>query len=125
MKNANPSVAIIVDPNFGERLLALANQMPIWMADTPANHASLESLSSAQGSALNVTTFRVSGDDVTRWCSGILPQVDLHHGEYSQTPAYTAVEVFGTAATAELRDAFSAYGFTISSERGDGFRAVR
>jgi hypothetical protein len=116
---------IVVDPDFGERLLALANQMPVWMADTPANHACLESLSSVQGSALNVTTFLVAGDDVTRWCRGILVQVDLHHGEYPQTPAYSAVEVFGTAATAALRDAFSAYGFTILSDRTDGFRAVR
>src|SRR5258706_7009537 len=120
MSKANTSLAIVVDPDFGERLLSLANQMPVWIADTAANSAFLESLWARQSSARpNVTTFCIAGDDVTRWCRGILPQVDLHHGEYSQSPAYNAVEVFGAAATPDLREAFSGYGFTISSERSD------
>ena len=72
-----------------------------------------------------MTTFRVVGDDVAEWCRNILPQVDLHHGEYFQSPAFDSIEVFGATVTPDLRDAFSTYGFTISSERPDGFRAVR
>jgi hypothetical protein len=55
----------------------------------------------------------------------ILPQVDLHHGQYSQSPPYRAVEVFGAQATEDLGRVFSKYGFTISAERSDGFRALR
>ena len=126
MSEANASVAIVVDPNFGGRLLSLANQMPVWIAHTPTNRACAESLWSHAGSVrFSVTTFRVTGDRADEWCRAILPQVDLHHGEYSQSPAYDSVEVFGAGATADLRSAFSEYGFTISSERSDGFRAVR
>jgi hypothetical protein len=123
MRELNSSVAIVVDPDFGDRLPSLADQMSVWIADTPTNRTVAESLWSHAGS--NITTFRVVGDDATEWCRAILPQVELHHGEYSQSPAFDSIEVFGADATPNLRDAFSKYGFTISSERPDGFRAVR
>ncbi len=126
MSEANASVAIVVDPNFGDRLLPLANQMSVWIADTPTNRASAESVwSQPRSTELNVTTFRVAGDDASKWCCAILPQVALHHGNYSQSPGYDSLEVFGTGVNSDLRDAFSSYGFTISSESPDGFRAVR
>jgi hypothetical protein len=126
MTEPNPTVAIVVDPVFGERLLSLADQMPVWIADTPVNRSGAELFWSNVGQRRSVvTTFRVNGNDVADWCRTILPQVDIHHGDYSQSPAYSAVEVFGATATPLLRAVFSEYGFTISSERSDGFRAIR
>ena len=126
MNESNASVAIVVDPNFGERLELLATHMPVWIADTPTNRTCAESLwSRADAHCPTVTTFRTNGDDSAEWCRAILPQVELHHGEYSQSPAFDSIEVFGAGATPNLRDALSEYGFTISSERPDGFRAVR
>jgi hypothetical protein len=123
---SHATVAIVVDSDFGDRLLSLANQMPVWIADTPANHTSVESLRSKDDSnGTNVTTFLVTSGEASDWCRMILPQVDLHHGQYSQSPPYRAVEVFGAQATEDLRRVFSKYGFTISAERSDGFRALR
>jgi len=123
---SHATVAIVVDPDFGDRLLSLANQMPVWIADTPTNHMCVESIWSDDDSKrTNVTTFRVTDGEASDWCRMILPQVDSHHGQYSQSPAYRAVEVFGAQATADLRRVFSKYGFTISAERSDGFRALR
>ncbi len=116
------TVSIVVDPDFGDRLSSL-DQMPVWIADTPTNRTAAESLWSRADS--KITTFRVVGDDVAEWCRTILPQVLLHHGEYSQFPPIDSIEVFGTRATKSLRDAFSNHGFTISSKRPDGFRAIR
>ena len=124
MSKVNTTIAIVVDENFGERLQSLADQMPVWVADTPTNRTVAEALWSQAGS--NITTFRVSaGDDAAEWCHAILPQVESHHGEYSPSPPLNSIEVFGARATPTLRDAFSKYGFTISSKRADGFRAVR
>jgi hypothetical protein len=123
MSESNSTVAIVVDPAFGDRLSSLADQMPVWIADTPRNRPIAELLRSHAGS--NITTFRVAGDDAAEWCRAILPHVELHHGKYSQSPPFDSIEVFGAGATPNLRDAFSEYGFTISSERPDGFRAVR
>ena len=126
MKEAFSTVAIVVNPDFGEQLLTLADAMAIWIVDTPANRKLVDLLSSQSGSnRFNVTTFRVKGDDRMRWCREVLPQVDLHHGEYSANPAYDSVEVFGISYTKDLRDAFLDYGLKITSERADGFRAVR
>ena|SRR5882724_2940858 len=126
MTESNASIAIVVDPNFGERLLSLASQMPVWIVDTPSNRTCAKAFwSHASSVRSRVTTFRVTGDDSEEWCQTIFPQVDLHHGEYSQSPIYDSVDVFVVDPTADLRDAFSKYGFTILSERPNGFRAVR
>jgi hypothetical protein len=107
MEKTNATVAIVVDPDFGDRLLALASQMPVWIADTPANHTCAESLwSSDAQKQTNVTTFRVTGGDAADWCRMILAQIDLHHGEHSQSPPYRSIEVFGAAATTDLRRCF-------------------
>lgn len=117
------TVAIVVDPDFGDRLSSLADQMPVWIAHTPPNRTMAESLLNRGDS--KITTFRVVDDDAAEWCEIILPQVLLHHGEHSQSPPIDSIEVFGTSATPSLRDAFSKQGFTISSQRPDGFRATR
>ena len=116
-------VAIVVDPDFGDRLSALADQMPVWIAETPTNRSVAESLWSRADS--NITTFHVVDDDVAEWCRIILPLVLEHHGEFAQSPPIDSIEVFGTLATKSLRDAFSEHGFTISSKQPDGFRATR
>jgi hypothetical protein len=115
-----------VDPNFGAGLVALSIQMPIWIIDTPTNREWAEYVWSRAGSnRKTVTTFRVYDGDAAKWYRGVLPQIELHHGQFSQSPAYDSIEVFGADLTVDLRDAFSSYGFTISSQRTDGFSAVR
>ncbi|HKY29322.1 MAG TPA: hypothetical protein VJM12_15385 [Pyrinomonadaceae bacterium] len=67
MTESNATVAIVVDPDFGERLLSLANEMPVWIADTSTNRIIAESLWSRAGSKC---------DDVSRgWrrCGGVVP----------------------------------------------------
>ena len=128
MPKATRIVAIVVDPEFGERLLSLAEETPVWIADTPANRSVAEALWSSTGAgvARNVTTFKVdpgkTGED---WCLNILSQVDLHHGHYSQSSAYSALDVIGAHLTPELRDALAEYGLTSCAERSGGFRATR
>ena len=127
--NEAPIVAIVVDPEFSERLLPLAREMNVWIADTPVNRPSAELFWSSNvddSSRRTVTTFKVKlGEAGEHWCRAILPQVDLHHGEYSQSPPYSVVDVFGARLTPELRDVFAEYGFANCAERSGGFRATR
>jgi len=37
------TVAIVVDPQFGERLIELLDRMPVWIADTEANRVAADS----------------------------------------------------------------------------------
>lgn len=120
-------VEIVVDPEFGERLLSIDSGATVWIADTPVNRPVAESVwsSIAGAGSPSITTFKVDRNKTPeQWCRGILPSIDLHHGQYSQTPAYSIVDVIGAGLTPELREAFAEYGFASFAERSDGFRAT-
>jgi hypothetical protein len=122
-------VAVVLESDFSDRLSELAARMPIWIVDTPVNRAAAEkewaqhpSRSHTEG----ITTFKAdpaaSAEDRL---SGVLSDLDLHHGEYSHDPAYNAIEVFGAALTPLLRKAFAAYGLDEFVERSGGFVASK
>jgi hypothetical protein len=121
-------IGIVLDPEFGERLLTVANEMPVWIVDTPINRSWAERVWSSANVADRgaVTTFSVNPNQPAEyWCRDILPMIDLHHGKHSQRPAYSAVDVLGTQLTPRLRKIFAEYGFKTLTERPDGFRASR
>ena len=122
------TVAIVVDPEFGERLRGLVARMPVWIARTPTNAPIIHALFVEAGRSVldsGVTDFsvdpRASPDE---WCVNILYMVDLHHGRASQNPPYRAVEVYGTQPTPAVRTALSEYGLTQLESTPDGFRAT-
>ncbi len=124
------SVALVVDPAYGDRLGALAVAMPVWIADTPTNRAAAEALWRRAPSSIPhtasgaITTFQVQpSESRSAWARSILGDIDLHHGEYSHMPPYSALEVIGTEVTDDLREALSEYGLTEVESREDGFRA--
>lgn len=121
------AVAIIVDPEFGDRLDQIAARMPVWIADTPVNRASVDRNWAARPpSPKGVTIFRVDNSSThADWLITVLPTVDLHHGEYSQHPPYTVVEVFGAAPIEPVQQAFEEFGFSTFTHRPHGFVATR
>jgi hypothetical protein len=127
-------VAIVVDPEFGERVGALLDRMPVWIADTETNRiAAARVRTSRLGSGGTVdhtesgalTTFKV---DVERspesWCLDILGTVAGHHDRYSHSPGYSALEVFGTAPSPRLLNVLAEYGLTEITLLSAGFRAA-
>lgn len=108
-------VAIVVDPAFGERLAPLAERMHVWAADTPPNRGVAERIWAAistPGIERGVTTFRVDASESADACAaGILPAVELHHGEYSHNPPLSTLEIHGTALSPLLQTALQAIGF--------------
>jgi hypothetical protein len=124
-------VAIVVDPEFGDRLDTLALRVHTWIADTATNRAAADRYWSAQKSANvahslehGVTTFRV---DLTTppedWCASIVDVVEEHHGPWSHEPPVTEVEVYGTPLSAALRTVFAAVGFDEARPTPYGFEA--
>jgi hypothetical protein len=123
-------VALVVDSEYGARLDALSVAMPVWIADTPTNRAAAEALWRRAPESIShiapgaITTFRVRlSEPPSAWALSVLGEIDLHHGEYSQTPAYNALEVIGTEATSDLRKALEEYGLSEFKSRAGGFRA--
>jgi hypothetical protein len=123
------SVAMVVDPMFGERLAALAARMPVWIVDSAVNRAWAEQHwreHPGQSHTSGVTIF-LGAPSHTReaWCMDQLAAVDLHHGEYSHDPPYSVIEVYGVAPSAVLVKAFAEYGMNSITVTMDGFKATR
>jgi hypothetical protein len=121
-------VAVVLDPTFGDRLRDLPVGTPVWIADTPVNRAAAEALWVSRPELTHldgVTTFRIdpgSGPEV--WLAEVLPDLDLHHGEYSHVPPYAGIEVFGAGATPVVREALGQLGIGNITERPGGFLAT-
>ena len=80
-------VAVVVDRVFGERLLPLAQQLHVWVCDTPINDAAAEKAGAANppGAVWNevgVTTFRVGeNESPENMVICHVGDIDLHHPE--------------------------------------------
>jgi hypothetical protein len=122
-------VAIIVDPNFGERLGAVAKLMPVWIADTPANRVAAEefwTLHPKQSHVEGVTTFRIDPKlSPHEWAAGILQAVDEHHGDDLHNPPYSVIELFGASIVPSLEEALRRLGFVHFVGREGGFQAIK
>ncbi len=127
MTDQRATVAIVVDPAFGERIRALAPEMPVWVVDTPVNRAAAQRFrpnGPDHGARRDITTFIArAGESPEDACMGILPTVDLHHNDLSQSSPYSAVEVFGASPTLELRAALEKLGLVVVEESGSYFVA--
>ena len=90
-------VAVVVDRDFGERLLTLAQRLHVWVCDTPINDAAGEKAWAAlpPGAVWNevgVTTFRVGENDSPEDMAIChVGDIDLHH------PAWSRIEVYGVS----------------------------
>src|SRR5438093_1466185 len=110
-------VAIVVDQAFGERLIALASRLHVWIIDTPANKAAALAHSRESSGAPSLesgaTTFTcATAIPPDESVASMLETVDVHHGEYSHSPPWSFLEVFGASPTPRLSTAPAEYGFT-------------
>ena len=125
MNNFPPEIAIIVDPEFGERLGALAAEQVVWVTDSATNRAAAERLWRVP-LAHAMTTFRFD-ETVSRPATfaAILPVVNEHHGGASCVPPYQRLTVYGARPNATVRAALTAIGFELEGVTADGFTARR
>jgi hypothetical protein len=118
-------VGVVVDADFGDRLLDLAGRMPVWIAATTANRAVAERVRATLPDC-DVTTFTVDpAGTPDAWCTAELATIELHHGEFSKEPAYTALEIYGTELTPALAQELIALGFEDIAEVSNRIHASR
>ncbi|MFM0073665.1 hypothetical protein PQQ86_21145 [Paraburkholderia sediminicola] len=124
------TIALVVDPDFGSRLIAVSSRIHTWIVATTANAASAEKIWTEQPEPhsysieCGVTIFHADLDeDRNRWCETMLNAVDEHHNSYSHDPGYTVIEVYGTPFEERLRSAFTELGFSSFEQTAYGFRA--
>jgi hypothetical protein len=122
-------VFLIVDPAYGESLVALPPHVPVWIIESDLNTPVVERLRQemAEESHLQgITTFnRKPKLTSEEQAICMLEQVDLHHGEFSATPPYSILLVIGCTATDKMRQELQEYGLWISEITKEGFVATR
>jgi hypothetical protein len=122
-------VAIVVDPEFADRLAALSSRLHVWVCDTPANRAAAQSIwgdDPIYDLESGVTTFEFAPDaSRPEVVEAVLGDVDLHHGEFSHDPPWSVIEVVGCSSTDSLSAAFAAFGAKLSPTGGDTCEARR
>lgn len=126
------TVALVVDPTFGERLSPLASRIHTWAVGTPENRAAADKLWALEPQPheysieRGVTTFEPGlGTNPEEWCAAMVGTLDQHHDEHSHDPGYTVLEVHGVKFSKRLRPHFTELGFTAFEDTEYGFRAQK
>ena len=122
-------VALVLDPNYGDKLTSLAGRSHVWVIDTPVNRAAASEYwaqNPTDEPEWGITTFNFSANE-SRFesCLNILETVDLHHGPYSCDPPYSVLDVIGVPFTDEAKAAIEDLGFETFETTVEGFRATR
>ena len=122
-------VFVVLDRVYNGRIAELARVGPVWIVDTPPNRAAAESFWAANPdrSSLNgITTFKFEADSSPQEILiNELDAIDLHHGMYSASPPYAAIEIIGTTLSETLWSRLAEFGFSEFEKTSEGFRAVR
>ena len=125
------TVALVVDPNYSERLRALSARVHVWAVDTSPNLKIAQSIWNALPShgehsvESGVTIFTPYGAIGEDWCLGIIADLNLHHDSSSHDPEFTVLEVYGVAPSQAIREAFSEFGFVDFHGTSYGFAAKK
>jgi len=129
MGGEHSTVYVIVDPNFGERLVSLPEGVPVWIVDTPVNSQVAHRLWKERPRAsqhAGITTYRVPADTSPEEnLINELGTIDLHHGPHSAGSPYMQLEVIGTSLSERIESELAEYRFREFHLTPDGFRSVR
>jgi hypothetical protein len=124
MQPPSSKVHLIVAPDYGERLTDIPPGEPAWVADTLSNRPVIQRMWSQKREG--ITSFQVAHTATPEdWLIDVLDQVELHHGEYSQSPPYSVLQVVGTTLSPRLRAELESYGFGQFEDAPDGFLACK
>ena len=116
------SVTIVFEPDYSGELERLAFRSPVWIVDTPPNHAAAEEAwrATIDWPHITVTLFRPPEGEPGRddWQT-LLEQVSLLEHNFE------GLDVIGSPLTAVARDTLVANGMARFEETDLGFRARR
>jgi hypothetical protein len=119
-------VVLVLDQNYGEKLKDLARRAAVWIIDTPSNNTVARILWNSEPKLPHVITTFTPPKPVDDSCfDGLMDEIELHHGHYSQTPPFEELEVIGLESSPMIDAVLGDYGFTRVENTAMGFRAVR
>jgi hypothetical protein len=122
------TVHLIVVSDYGERLRQLPTDEDAWVVDTPGNHAVIQRIwaDSPHRGSVGITSFKVAPNaSAEDWALDVLGTIDMHHGQDSEPPLYSALRVVGVRLSPGVQPEFESYGFIKFEETPDGFIAYK
>jgi hypothetical protein len=120
-------VAIVLDPDYGDRIMELARECHVWLIRSASNDAVVAALrQDGQPYSFDsgVTAFNGAETPEASFLS-ILSSIELHHGEDSHDPPSSVIDVIGLEPSEAVRDELTARGFQYIESSQNGFIARR
>jgi hypothetical protein len=121
-------VSVVLDISYGDELLKLVKEGPIWAVDSPSNRAAAQifwASPNARDHRTGITIFTPSGETCEEWLINDIGTIDEHVNEYSAADPLQLLEVYGCHLTDGIRATLSKFGFVLFQEASDGFFATR
>jgi hypothetical protein len=120
-------VAIVLDPDYGERVIALARECHVWLVHSALNDTAAATVwrdSSGYSLEEGITTFTPAETPQASFVV-VLDLVEVHHGENEHDPPVSVLDVIGLEPSAAAIDELDAYGFRDIETSKNGFVARR
>ena len=122
------TVAIVLDPEFGSRLFAVAELHPVWIVDSPVNRPAIEGVWSQRRQdrvPREVNVFRaIDGLSPADHVGALVRSVDAAHGPGAQDPPYRVLMVEGAPADDSMSAALRSRGMSVTRATATGFQAT-
>ena len=115
-------VALILTPTTESSLRVIPPGTPTWVASTPEMQVTV---AAAKRAELLITKLLPNGTSPTQWLFNHLDSLDQHHNEFSQSPPYTTLLLFGLPLLPSLAPLLQEFGFVSSSPETFGFSASK
>ena len=124
-KAAGPAVAMVLDPEYGERLQGLVEHAPVWALNSTTNRAATEWLWEKDPDTRHrITLFDVPEYPLdTQEFIGVVASVVAQRSKQGDTPL-EHVEVIGMDLFPDLNGALLEFGFQTLEPTVRGFKAL-
>ncbi|MDR1276542.1 MAG: hypothetical protein LBL72_09225 [Candidatus Accumulibacter sp.] len=118
-------VVLVLEDDFGEKILSSAIAGAVWVVDSEKNRLYVEKARRLDPSR-PITRFPVrEGESLASACDRIIWALDEHHSEVSQNPGYRELEVIGVSLSDVSRTIFQDLNFTRVVTTKTGFLATK
>lgn len=124
-KTAGPAVAVVLDPEFGERLEGLSEHAQVWALNSTTNRAAAEWVWEKDATARHrVTLFDVPDFPLdTQEFIGVVASIVAQREQRKEAPVED-VEVIGMELFPDLNGALLEFGFQTVEKTVRGFKAL-
>jgi hypothetical protein len=118
------TIALVLDPNFGDQVRPLAQQMPVWIVSSPINDQTVAVLRSNFEDGRLTTLLRLPNERSADALARALIAIDEHHGGAGQKDSCTTIQVYG-AKELPSQELSSELGFRSVVSTPYGFRVQK